>query len=82
MSALRKIVGEGEELTVPASLREAMGVKPGDTVLVEVHGQELRIRSELSALRRVQQRLRKHVVDGHLVSDELIAERRAEAARE
>lgn len=81
MTALRAIVVEGDDLTIPASLRDALGVKPGDAVLIETHGSELRIKPEHTALRRLQRRLGKYALEGRYPSDELIAERRAEAAR-
>ncbi len=84
MNAVRKILVEGEDLSVPANIRDAMGLKPGDAVLLELHGDELRIKPELSALRRLQAKLAPHrPQEGEpQVSDELIADRRAEAARE
>jgi hypothetical protein len=59
-----------------------MGLAEGDTVYFELDGDELRIRSAKSALKRIQEKLRPYASDTFLVSDELIAERRAEAARE
>lgn len=82
VTALRKTLAEGEALTVPDSLRDAMGLRPGDVVVMELHGSELRIRPERAALRRLQARLSKYVTAGRYISDELIAERRAEAARD
>ena len=81
MSAMRMIVAEGEGLAVPTSLRDAFGIKPGDAVLVETDGRDLRITPEHAALRRLQRRLSKHTREGHYVSDELIADRHAEAER-
>ena len=83
MDGPRATVGEGETLTVPETLRDALAIKPSDTVLIEAHGQEPRITSaRTAALRRLQNLLRPHAPEGRYASDELIAERRAEAARE
>lgn len=84
MDALVTMLADGDELTMPASLREALGVKPGDVVSIERHGDELRIRPELDALRRLQARLAPYrpKPGEPYVSDELIAERHAEAERE
>ncbi len=83
METLRTTVDEGEGLTIPATLRDALRIKPGDTVVIETHGGELRIRSaQTAALRRLQEFLRPHAPEGRYASDELIAERRAEAERE
>ena len=84
MDALRTPLLDGDGLTVPSSLRQALGLRPGDAMLVELHGDELHIRAEASALRRVQDLLAPFgpAPGEPLISDQLIAERRAEAARE
>jgi hypothetical protein len=57
-------------------------VAKGDTLVMELHGDELRVRPARSALRRMQDRLNAHAPGPgkKLVSDELIEERRPEAA--
>ena len=73
---------EGGRLIVPAAFRRAMGVAKGDMVVMELHGDELRVRPARSALRRIQESLRPLAPGEPLVSDELIEERRREAARD
>jgi len=73
---------EGGKLIIPAPMRKALGIVPGDTVTVEVDNGELRIRSLAVALHRARAILRKHVPKGESLVSELIADRRAEAARE
>jgi len=73
---------EGGKLVIPASFRREMGIKPGDTLIVELTEGELRVRSLPSAIRRVQERLRELNPEGRVLSEELVADRRAEAARE
>lgn len=72
---------EGGRIIVPAAFRRAMGVTKGDALVMELHGDELRVRPARSALRRLQERLKAHAPKAgeRLVSDELIAERRREA---
>ena len=84
MDALVTMLADGDELTMPASLREAIGIKPGDTVIVERHGHELRIKPEVDGLQRIQAMLAPYrpKPGEPLMSDQLIADRRAEAARE
>ncbi len=85
LNALRHTLLEGEALTVPDSLRDAMGLRPGDTVIMELHRGESHIRPEKperAALRRLQARRAPLAPKDGYVSDELIAERRAEAERE
>ena len=79
-TATTKIV-DGGRLILPADIRRAMKLEKGDSVVLELDGDELRIRSTRSLIRRVQEMLKPFRTDV-LASDELIAERRAEAARE
>lgn len=82
MTILRGKVIAGGRIALPADIRRSLGLQNGDTVLFEVNGDEVRIRPARSALRRVQERLRAFAPKEGLVSEELIAERRAEAVRE
>ncbi len=81
MAAVRGRVVEGGRIIVPAAYRKAMGLAKGDTVLMELRGEELTVRPAKSALRRLQERLRPYAATGSVV-DELIADRRIEAARD
>ncbi len=82
MQSQRVKVVEGGKLVIPAAFRREMGITPGDTVIVEMDEGELRVRSLSSAIRRVQERMRELNPEGRLLSEELIADRRAEADRE
>ena len=82
MPSQRVKIVEGGKLVIPAAFRREMGIAPGDTVVVELDEGELRVRSLSSAIRQVQTRMRELNPDGRLLSEELIADRRAEAARE
>ena len=73
---------EGGKLVIPAAFRREMGVKPGDTLIVELDQGEIRVRSLPSAIGRVQARMRELNPEGRLLSEELIADRRAEAAHD
>jgi bifunctional DNA-binding transcriptional regulator/antitoxin component of YhaV-PrlF toxin-antitoxin module len=79
---LRGKVVEGDRIIVPAAFRKSMGLSKGDTVFMELHGDELRIRPARSALRRIQAKLRALAPNEGFVSDELMAERQAETDRE
>ena len=71
---------DGGRLIVPAAMRKEMGLEKGDAVVMELHGDELRVRPARSALKRLRESLRGTVPEGVSVVDELIAERRSEAA--
>jgi AbrB family looped-hinge helix DNA binding protein len=76
----RTRVGEKGRVVIPASIREALGIKIGDEVVLRVEDNELRVSTLKTRLARAQQRLRKVIKPGRSLSAELIAERR-EAAR-
>lgn len=72
----------GGRIALPADIRRALGLENGDTVLFEVDGDGVRIRPAKLALRRIQDRLQAFAPEPGIVSDELIADRRAEGRRE
>lgn len=82
MAAMRGKLVEGGRVIVPSGFRKSMGLVKGDTILMELHGDELRIRAAKSALHRIQDKMRALVPTEQSVVDELIADRRAEAERE
>jgi bifunctional DNA-binding transcriptional regulator/antitoxin component of YhaV-PrlF toxin-antitoxin module len=70
-------------VVIPAEFRKALGVRVGDSMVIELGDDELRLRSRQAAIKRVQALVRKYIPDdGRSLADELIAERREEAARE
>ena len=78
-------INENGRIVIPAALRQQMGIKPGESVLMEVEDGVLRMESHRARIRRIQQEFRKHVSikpGEMLMSDQLIAERREEARRE
>jgi AbrB family looped-hinge helix DNA binding protein len=75
-------LGAGGRVVIPAPMRAALGMKEGDKVLVRLEGNEIRIYTYQEAMRRAQELVRSFVPPGVSLVDELIADRRAEAARE
>lgn len=69
-------------IVIPAEMRAAMMVKPGDMVTARVVNGEFRLVSPEASLRRVQALARKLIPPGVSLVDELIADRREEARRE
>ena len=68
---------------MPAEIRQALGLKEGDAVLWSLVDGEARVTSRAQRIRQAQAQalVRKHVPAGVSLADELIAERRQEAAR-
>ncbi len=75
-------MSEGGRVVIPAAIRKALELKEGDTVLWDLVDGEARLTTRRERLRRAQDLVRQYVPEGVSLVDELIAERRAEAARE
>ncbi|WP_404478600.1 AbrB/MazE/SpoVT family DNA-binding domain-containing protein [Novosphingobium sp. BL-52-GroH] len=82
MTAYRGRVVSGGRLQIPADVRKELGLTDGTDVRLEVVDGELRVRTFASALQRVRAIARAHLTPGVSMADELIADRRAEAARD
>ncbi|MER9754916.1 AbrB/MazE/SpoVT family DNA-binding domain-containing protein [Mesorhizobium sp. M0166] len=74
-------LGEGGRFVIPAAMREEMGVRPGEDMILHVENGELRVRSWLQNLRRVQAELSALKRPGESVVDEFLKERREEQSR-
>jgi AbrB family looped-hinge helix DNA binding protein len=70
-------------IVIPAECRAAAGLKPGDELLIEPIGRgELRLRTPGRAIEEAQAIVARYASTGRDLVQELIDERRAEAARE
>lgn len=69
-------------IVIPASVREAMGLKDGGRLYGRLDDGELRLFTPATGARKLQAIIRKFVPEGVSLSEELIRERRAEAERE
>ena len=79
---VRTKITEGGRIIIPAKLRQALGIEIGENVTLSVKDNSLQITRQKEALRRIQALVRKHVPEGVSLVDELIRERREEAANE
>jgi AbrB family looped-hinge helix DNA binding protein len=75
-------IGAGGRLVIPAEIRRELGLEEGEPVVMRVQDGELRIWSLSEGIRRAQAIASKYKRPGESVVDELIAERRAENARD
>lgn len=68
-------------VVIPASIRQALGLELGEEILLFVEDDELRMTSARKRAERAQRLFKKYVGgDGPNMVDELIADRRKEAA--
>ena len=66
-------------VVIPASIRQALGLEPGEEILLFVEDDELRMTSARKRAERAQKLYKKYVGEGVSLVDELIADRRKEA---
>lgn len=82
LDPVRVVVEAGRRVMIPQAFVEAVGIAEGDDVVLSREGDELRLCSQETAIRRVQHLVAQYVPAGVSLVDELLAERRREAARE
>ena len=69
-------------MVIPAAYRASLGVKEGDAVIMRLDDEELRLVSYATETRRIREMIARYVPEGVSLVDELIKERRREAAAE
>ena len=78
----RTRINENGRMVIPASVRKALGINPGDEVVLRLEEDGLLITTLRHRIERAQRLVRKYVNPGVSLADELIAERRAAARKE
>ena len=79
---VRAAIGPGGRVVIPAAYRKALEVDEGDYIVMQMDGDELRVVNDEKEFARVQAMIASYVPEGVSLVDELIAERRREAAAE
>jgi antitoxin PrlF len=82
MKPARAKIDSGGRVVIPAEYRKALGLHEGDLVTMRLVDGEVHLYSFEEGLRRAQAIVRQFVPEGVSLVDELIAERRREAALE
>lgn len=82
MNVTKVRMGNNGRVVIPAEYRKKLSLEPGTDLLLRVEGDELRLMTTASAIKRAQNLVRTYVPEGYSLVDELIAERRAEAMHE
>jgi AbrB family looped-hinge helix DNA binding protein len=75
-------INDNGRIVIPAQIRQQMGLKPGDALLLRVEGGALIAETQHARVRRVQESLRQLTAPERKLSDELMADRRQETRAE
>ena len=73
-------LGSGGTIAIPENFLDALGVKAGDELIVALKDGELSIYTRSHAIKQAQAMVRRLNPEGRILSEDLIEERRAEAA--
>lgn len=82
MTQLTVRLGAGGRIVLPGPIREAMGIGLGDELVVIPERGGARLLTRAEAVRRAQDLVAMYVDPCRSLTDELLAERRAESADE
>lgn len=74
-------VAQNGRMVLPRAVRTALGMSDGGTVVLSIEGDEVKLTPIRTSIRRAQELYRKHVTND-MTSDDFLAARRDEAARE
>ena len=82
MEELKTKVAENGRIVIPLSFRRALGIEPGDEVVLRLDENELHITTRHQRLAKAKALVRRLVPPETSLVDELIQERREAARRE
>ena len=75
-------MGRSGRIVVPAKLRRALGIRPGDEIVLRLENGSIRMIPLRQAVNLAQKTVRQYVPEGTSLVDALIQARREEAGRE
>ncbi len=81
MQEVKTKLTEGGRIVIPAEYRQALGLRPGDEVILRLEDGEVRLFTPRQAIKRAQELVRHYIPRERALAAELIAERRAEENR-
>jgi AbrB family looped-hinge helix DNA binding protein len=82
MSVVTTHLGKGGRLVIPAEYRKALGLEPGDPVVLALEGNAVRLATPRQAVKHAQALVGRYIPANRDLADELIRDRRAEVRRE
>jgi len=75
-------MGRSGRIVVPVKLRRALGIRPGDEIVLRLENGSIRMIPLRQAVNLAQKTVRQYVPEGTSLVDALIQARREEAGRE
>jgi AbrB family looped-hinge helix DNA binding protein len=78
MTEVNVRLGENGRVVIPAAFRRRLGLKPGDSLILRLDENGVRIESRRAAVRAAQRMIRERVPKGELLTERLFEMRRAE----
>lgn len=84
MAAMENVtkLGKGGRIVIPAAMRKLIGVAEGDDLILRYRDGRVEVMSVRQAVKTAQRLVARFVPEDRRLVDELLAERREEAARE
>ncbi len=82
MQDFKTKLGKGGRIVIPTEYRRELGVEPGDEIILHLDEEGLRLYTPAQAVARAQSLVRHYILEERNLSEELISERREEAADE
>ena len=82
MQMIRTKVRQGGRIVIPVNMRKQLRIEVGENVNVSLENNSILIMTQKEGIRKAQELVRKFVPEGISLVDELIADRRREAANE
>jgi AbrB family looped-hinge helix DNA binding protein len=79
---IRTQMGRSGRIVVPVKLRRALGIRPGDEIVLRLENGSIRMIPLRQAVNLAQKTVRQYVPEGTSLVDALIQARREEAGRE
>jgi AbrB family looped-hinge helix DNA binding protein len=81
LQARTKLNANGR-VVIPAAVRKALDLRPGDELIMRIEDGELRLSTRRQALARARRMIRRYVPSDEDLTQSLIDDRRKEAERE
>jgi AbrB family looped-hinge helix DNA binding protein len=82
MTTVRVKLGEDGRISLPAAYRRALGLRPGDELIVQLQDGAISVTSTKLGIERARRMLGRYLKTKESLADSLIADRRSEAACE